>query len=66
MKVHELIKHLQEFPNQDAEVMVQYLITAKKSDKVIPGLVKATELLVDLKGTRDCAYISTAVIEEEI
>ncbi|PEU86255.1 hypothetical protein CN386_00325 [Bacillus cereus] len=66
MKVSELIKHLQEIPNKDADVLVQYFIAAKKSDKVIPGMAKVDKILIPADGKYDSVCISSGVIEEDI
>lgn len=65
MKVHELVKNLQEIPNQDAEVFVQYLLEATESHKAIPGVVKINHVQVET-GKEDVICIIPESIKEEI
>lgn len=67
MKVKELIKHLEEFPNKDADVAVSIMMALTKSDKVIPTMTKVKDILVPLDRNDTSAFVlSTEIIEEDI
>lgn len=67
MKVSELIKHLEEFPNKDAEVAMSAILTLKKSNKVIPTMAMVEDVLVPLdKNDKSMIVLKTKIIEENI
>ncbi|GEN30248.1 hypothetical protein HNQ35_000050 [Cerasibacillus quisquiliarum] len=67
MKVSELIKHLEEFPNKDAKVAMSAVVTLKKSNKVIPTMAMVEDVLVPLdKNDKSMIVLKTKIIEENI
>lgn len=66
MKIRELIKELQKFPNQDAEVRVNHWLLLTKSDKVVLNWSKPTELLRQADGSLDFIVINTEQVSEDI
>ena len=67
MKVSELIKHLEEFPNKDAKVAMSAIVTLKKSNKVIPTMAMVEDVLVPLdKNDKSMIVLKTKIIEENI
>ena len=67
MKVKELIKHLEEFPNKDADVSVSIMLALTKSDKVIPTMTKVKDIIVPLdRNDTSAIVLNTEIIEEDI
>jgi protein subunit release factor A len=67
MKVKELIKHLEEYPNKDADVSVMIIMALEKSNKVIPTMTTVKNILVPVDNN-DTSHIvlSTETIKENI
>lgn len=67
MKVKELIKQLEEYPNQVADVIVSIMMVLKKSDTIIPTVAKITDISFPLDtNDRSVIALNTEVIEEDI
>ncbi|AJH78454.1 hypothetical protein [Heyndrickxia coagulans] len=67
MKVYELIKELENYPHQDAEIGVNFQITLAQSDKIISNITKVNGILKPLnKNDNTTVLLDTEEIRENI